>query len=149
MKTELDAVPGWLFEGAMYDEELRLFLVEGFEDEVPDEDSVGEVPVDSHPLVVRDESRRYELRFPRPFAWQCSDAGFAVEDLGARADDDGVVQVLEESAYLALHGAAGLETELGPYRHYRVLTEDELVDVISDAPPVVRAVDPSELEQGG
>jgi len=148
MKTELDGVEGWLFEGAMYDEELRLFLVEGFEDAVPDEGSVGEVPIDSHPLVVRDESRRYELRFPRPFAWQCRDAGFADEDLASRPDDDGVVQILEESAFMATHGAGNLMTEVGPYRHYRITTEDELIDIISDAAPVLRAVDPAELTQG-
>ncbi len=147
MKTLLDDETDWLFEGASYDEELRLYLVEGFESEVPEEDAQGGVPVDVHPLTTTDESRRYELRFPRPIAWQCTEADLVQPDLGARADDDGAVQILEGSAYLAYHDADGLETELGPLRHFRVRTEDEVVDVICDAAPELRLVPIEELAE--
>ena len=147
MKTLLDDGTTWLFEGASYDEELRLYLVEGFELPVPEEDAMGGVPVDVHPLSSTDESRRYELRFPRPIAWQCTEADLVQPDLGARADDDGAVQVLAASAYLAYHDAEDLETELGPLRHFRVRADDEVVDVICDAAPELRAVAPEELAE--
>lgn len=147
MKTLLDDGTTWLFEGASYDEELRLYLVEGFELPVPEEDAVGGVPVDVHPLTSTDESRRFELRFPRPIAWQCTEADLVQPDLGARADDEGAVQVLAGSAYLTYHDAEGLETELGPLRHFRVRTDDEVVDVICDAPPELRAVAAEELAE--
>lgn len=139
MRTALDDAQMWLLHAAVYQDDLRLFLVEllpGEEQEIRfRERSLGL----SRPLEAREESRRMLVVFPRPVAWQVVDESFTYADSYEQKDEGGVLRVLSRSRYLDYVRTHhdGFEQTVGPARHYRVWTGDEVIDVIACDEPVI------------
>lgn len=140
MKTPLDEQRTdqrsvWFLEGAVYDGTLTLHLAEAVESETPDEWLVGDALVETLPLELTAESRLYDLHFDELAAWQAADA----EIVGEREGEGDVVEVHDDSPYLRfIRETCGWFSEAeGEMRHYRIWTLEEVVDVISAAPPSV------------
>lgn len=79
------------------------------------------------------------VRFPQVIAWQTVDESYTRFDEYEQCDDRRTLQILSRSKYFDyVKGSHGWwEDVLGPSRHYRVWTEDEVIDVIACEPPVV------------
>jgi hypothetical protein len=141
METWLDGFDATFLHAAVYvDRELCVTVAEGYRAAEPGEIMIGGHFIKStYALDTSEKSRRVEIRFSEPVAWQLVDESFtASDDYEVREDRFGL-QVLSRSKYLdyvrANHG--WFDEMRGPAKHYRVWTENEVVDVISCEPPAV------------
>ncbi|MGD1907158.1 MAG: hypothetical protein ACFB0C_14335 [Leptolyngbyaceae cyanobacterium] len=126
----------------VYQDKLRVILTEGF---VGNENETEDLCIGDHTIKgvrlidISDESRLFVVRFPEIVAWQVVDESFTSFDEYEQRDDNGVLQSLVRSKYLdyvkSNHG--WFEDAIGPAKHYRVWTENEVVDVIACEPPTV------------
>jgi len=141
LKTLLDEFDTSFLHAAVYaDGELRVVVAEGFKAAEPEDINIaGRVIKDTYALDTSEDSRLVEVRFSKPIAWQVVDESFTTWDEYEKRDDKAKLQVLTQSKYLdfirASHG--WFEDIRGPGKHYRVWTENEVVDVIACEPPEV------------
>lgn len=141
MKTLLDEFDATFLHAAVYaGRELRVVVAEGFRAAEPEDTTIGgHVIKDTYAIDTSEKSRLVEIRFSEPIAWQLVDESFTTWDDYEIRDDRFALQVLSRSRYLdhvrANHG--WYEETRGPAKHYRVWTENEVVDVIACVPPTV------------
>ena len=140
MRTVLDDARSWFLDAIVYQDELRIIVAEGIIGEKTEELCVGEHTIrDLTPLDVSENSRRFSIRFPQLVAWQVVDESFTIFDEYEERDDKGTLQTLTRSKYFdyvkANHG--WFEDRLGPAKHYRVWTENEVIDVVACESPIV------------
>ena len=141
METWLDEFDATFLHAAVYvDRELRVTVAEGFRAAEPEDITIGgHVIKGTYAIDTSEKSRLVEIRFSEPVAWQLVDESFTAGDDYEVREDRFALQVLSRSKYLdyvrANHG--WFEEIRGPAKHYRVWTENEVVDVISCAPPAV------------
>jgi hypothetical protein len=139
MKTCLDEFDATFLHAAVYvDRELRVIVAEGFRAAEPEDITIaGHLIKDTYAIDTSEKSRLVEIRFSEPIAWQLVDESFTAFDDYEVRDDRFALQVLSRSKYLdyvrANHG--WFEDMRGPAKHYRVWTENEVVDVIACVPP--------------
>jgi hypothetical protein len=142
VKTILDDGYTWFLEFLGYrDDRLAMVVAEGLRTSGPEDIEVAGVVIrDTYALGVTEGSLRVEIRFERLVAWQCVDESWTTFDEYEQRDDFGKLQVLARSRYLdyvnASHG--WYADTVGPAAHYRVWTEDEVVDVVAFDPPSLR-----------
>ena len=140
MQTLLDDAKTWFLDRLVYAEEIGVVVVEGFRGGVPEDIQVGEHVIrDAYPVEPRDDSRRLLVRFCRPVAWQVVDESYTSANDTEVRDDDCFLQVLSSSPYLEyVTKNHGWYTDVvGPARHYRLWTEDNVIDVVAHDEPVV------------
>lgn len=130
----------FLYAVVFTDGELRIVVAEGFKSPRPENIQVGRHTIkDVYALDTSENSRLVEVYFSRPIAWQLVDESFTSADEYEIRDDNCALQVLTQSRYLdhvrAHHG--WFEDIRGPGTHYRVWTEDEVVDIVACDPPTV------------
>jgi hypothetical protein len=141
MKTLLDEFDATFLHAAVYaDRELRVIVAEGFRAAEPEDTTIGgHVIKEIYAIDTSEKSRLVEIRFSEPIAWQLVDESFTTWDDYEVRDDRFALQVLSRSKYLdhvrANHG--WFEDTRGPAKHYRVWTENEVVDVIACVPPTL------------
>lgn len=139
MRTPLDEFHAAFLRAAVYaDGELRVVVAEGFRAPDPEDFTVADhVIKGAYALTTSEASRLVEVRFRRPIAWQVVDESFTARDDHEVREDDFCLQVLTQSRYLdyvrANHG--WFEDVRGHGKHYRVWTENEVVDVVACEPP--------------
>ena len=143
MKTILDDGKSWTVASLAYADDLRLVLVEGIRSDKPEDVQIGDVALtDLHAVEITEESRRVEVRFARVVAWQVVDESYTNWDESEERDDTGFLVALSKSAYLKFvdehHG--WYKDMAGPAVHYRLWTEDEVIDVIAHEEPVMQLV---------
>lgn len=144
MRTVLDEAEMWLLQAIVYRGDLRLYLAEMLLGEagskIPDNTlpKVKEILQDARPLEVRDESRLMVIRFPDAVAWQVVDENYTGTD-DCESDDHGVLSTLTRSKYLDyVHDVHGWFRDIvGPAKHYRIWTGDEVIDVVSCSEPAI------------
>jgi len=141
MKTVLDEFHASFLHAAIYaDGNLRIIVAEGFRAAEPEDFIIGgHVIKDTYALNTSEESRLVEVLFTHPIAWQLVDESFTAFSECEVRDDIFALQVLTQSRYLdyvrANHG--WFEDMRGPGKHYRVWTENEVIDVVACEPPKV------------
>jgi hypothetical protein len=141
MKTVLDEFHASFLHAAIYaDGNLRIIVAEGFRAAEPEDFTIGgHVIKDTYALNTSRESRLVEVLFTHPIAWQLVDESFTAFSECEVRDDIFALQVLTQSRYLdyvrANHG--WFEDMRGPGKHYRVWTENEIIDVVACEPPKV------------
>lgn len=139
MKTILDEFYTSFLNHAIYaDSHLRVVIAEGFRASEPEDLIVGSHVIrDTFAIFASNESRLIEVQFKSPIAWQIVDESFTAADDYELRDDNGTLQVLIQSKYLdyvrANHG--WFEDIRGPGEHYRIWTENEVVDVVACETP--------------
>jgi hypothetical protein len=139
MKTWLDEFDATFLHAAVYaDRELRVIVVEGFQAAKPEDIVIGgHVIKGTYAIDTSEKSRLVEIRFSMPIAWQLVDESFTAGDDYEVREDRFALQVLSRSKYLdyvrANHG--WFEDIRGSAKHYRVWTENDVVDVIACEPP--------------
>ena len=140
MKTDLDTGHTWFLESLNYREELELIVVEGFKGRDAEMLTIGNKTLENlHRIEPKLNGRRFTVRFPQFVTWQVVNESFSAFDKNEVRDDTGFLQVLESSNYLAYakvnHG--WFEDVVGPGKHYRLWTENEVVDVIACEAPTI------------
>ncbi|HEX3313422.1 MAG TPA: hypothetical protein VHR72_00970 [Gemmataceae bacterium] len=146
MKTLLDEFHTTFLHTAIYCEgELRIIVTEGFQAAEPEDISVGgHVIKGTYAIETTEVSRLVEVRFSRPIAWQLVDESFTAGNVYEVREDEFALQVLTQSRYLdyvrANHGWFE-EVGRGPGKHYRVWTENEVIDVVACEAPTVEPYD--------
>jgi hypothetical protein len=141
MKTVLDEFRASFLHAAIYaDGNLRIIVAEGFRAAEPEDFTIGgHVIKDTYALNTSEESRLVEVLFTHPIAWQLVAESFTAFSECEVRDDIFALQVLTQSRYLdyvrANHG--WFEDMRGPGKHYRVWTENEVIDVVACEPPKV------------
>lgn len=145
MKTVLDEGYTWFLDRIQYRHGvLTVVVAEGFRRKGPVKLEVTEgVFLDGHPLEVTERSRRVALRFDRLVAWQCVDESFPLYDDDEQLEGDGKLHVLTRSKYLAYVSTTyPLYLDVvGPAKHYRICTEDEIIDAVAFDPPTLTLLD--------
>ena len=136
----LDDAKSWFLHAMVYQDELRVVIAEGFVGDQTEELRIGDHTIKGlRPVDVSDQSRLFVVRFPRIVACQVVDESFTSFDEYEQRDDTGTLQSLSRSKYLdyvkSNHG--WFEDMIGPAKHYRVWTENEVVDVVACEPPTV------------
>jgi hypothetical protein len=134
----------WQVHAIVYREDLQLILAEMFVGE-PNDSRVDPNPLvqeilrTSRPIEVRVDSRLMVVRFPRTVAWQVVDESFTSWDDYEERDDKSIIQVITRSKYLDyVHENHGWFREtFGPAKLYRVLTANEVIDVVACEPPSI------------
>jgi hypothetical protein len=127
----------------VYQEGLEVVVVEGFRSEKAESVRIGDKTIENvHRLEPSAESRRLLVRFPHFVAWQLVDESFSSFDKDEQRDDKGFLQALTSSAYFTYvkehHG--WYQDMKGPGVHYRLWTENEVLDVIGCEAPVIELV---------
>lgn len=140
MQTDLDDAKTWFLHGLVYQNELRIIVAEGFVSDQTEELRIGgHIIKDVRTVDMSDKSRMFEIRFPQVIAWQLVNESFTSFDEYEQRDDIGTLQALSRSKYLDYvnenHG--WYEDVIGPAKHYRVWTENEVVDIVACEPPTV------------
>jgi hypothetical protein len=125
----------------VYQDELRVIVAEGFVGDQTEDLRIGDHTIkDLRSINVSDKSRLFEIRFPQFVAWQVVNESFTSFDEYELRDDTGTLQTLSRSKYFdyvkANHG--WYEDVIGPAKHYRVWTENEVVDVVACEPPTIQ-----------
>lgn len=142
MKSLLDEFQASFLHAAVYFEcELRIIVAEGFRAIEPKDISVaGHIIKDTYAVGTTEQSRLVEVRFHQPIAWQLVDESFTAGNQYEIREDRYALQVLTQSRYLdyvlANHGWFQ-EMGRGPGKHYRVWTENEVIDVVACEVPIV------------
>lgn len=148
MKTILDDGYSWFLEKISYHENLQLELVEallgGPENLKIDDVSLGEV----NRIETSPKSRVVKVNFEDIIAWQCLDESYTAHDDYEKSDDTGYIQIITRSKYLDYvndnHGWYPI-TRNAEGKHYRVWTEDEVVDVVTLGEPEIALKHPGNL----
>jgi hypothetical protein len=153
MKTLLDEFHASFLHAAIYAEgELRIVVAEGFRAAEPEDITIaGHVIKGTYAIDTSEESRLAEVRFNRPIAWQLVDESFTAGDEFEVREDTFALQVLTRSRYLdfvlAYHGWFK-DVGRGPGKHYRVWTENEVIDVVACEPPTVALYEGHKIHRG-
>ncbi|WP_076668181.1 hypothetical protein [Pontibacter indicus] len=142
MKTILDSAYTYYLEGISYrgNGSLQITSVEAFEgQEQLDLQVTEDLKIKGHPLRPTAHSRRFVILFERPVAWQVVDESWCSFDENEIRDTTGALQMIQNSKYFGYvkeqHG--WYEHSLGPAKHYRVGTENEIIEVVSCKEPVI------------
>lgn len=142
MKSLLDEFHASFLHAAIYVEaELRIIVAEGFRAAEPEDITIaGHVIKGTFAIDTSEKSRLVEVRFRRPIAWQLVDESFTAGNEYEVREDKFALQVLTQSRYLDyVHANHGWFEAMGrgPGKHYRVWTENEVVDVVAGQGPTV------------
>jgi hypothetical protein len=141
MQSLLDEFHASFLHAVIYAEaELRIIVAEGFRAAEPKDIAIaGHVIKGCYAIDTSEKSRLVEVRFNAPIAWQLVDESFTADNDYEVREDKFALQVLTQSRYLdyvrANHG--WFEDMRGPGKHYRVWTENEVLDVVACEPPTV------------
>lgn len=141
MQTILDEGHTWFLDQVRYaDKGLEVVVAEGFVAEEPEDIQIGELTLQgTHAISTTGQSRRVLVRFFEPVAWQLVDESFTAFAEYEERDDESSLQVLTRSRYLdyvlASHG--WFVDIRGPGNHYRLWTENEVLDVVTCRGPDV------------
>lgn len=146
MKTVLDEGYTWFLDALLYrDSQLVIVVVEGFRASEPESMEVPGVGLlDARPIEPAPHSRRVAIRFRRPVAWQHVDESWTAGDEYEQHEGDGKLRVLTRSRYMdyvnASHG--WFADIVGPAKHYRVWTENDVIEIVSSDPPMIETIPP-------
>jgi hypothetical protein len=142
MKTLLDDFHTWFLVAATYaGSELSIIVAEGFRAAEPEDINIlGHVIKGTYAINTSEGSRLVEVRFSKPIAWQLVDESYTSANEYDVHEERSAVQVLTQSRYLdyvrANHGWFE-DVGRGSGKHYRVWTENEVIDVVACEAPAV------------
>jgi len=140
MQTILDEGYTWFLDSLTYKDGLTIQLVEGRKGDTPQDLKVGDAVLENtYPIEVDEKSKRATIKFGGPVAWQVVDESYTVRDESEARDGKGFLQVLSQSKYLDyVDGSHGWNKDIaGDAQHYRLWTENEVIDVVVQEPPVI------------
>ena len=134
----------WQVHAIVFQDDLQIILAEMFVGEsdgtrVDPNPVVQKILRASRPIEVRHDSRLMVVRFPQAIAWQVVNESFTTWDDYEERDDTSVIQIITRSKYLDyVHQNHGwFQETIGPAKLYRVLTANEVIDVVAFELPTI------------
>ena len=143
MRTILDESRTWFLQNLSYDGGLKILLIEGFVGTKSEDIKIGDTVLsDTHPIETSQTSKTVQIQFSHFVTWQVIDECFSNFDDYEKRDDLSFLQILERSKYLDYVNANhGWYTDVfGSAKHYRVWTENEVIDIVSCKEPSIELV---------
>ena len=140
MQTILDTGYTWILDSLVYRDELVISLVEGVKSDTPRDLKFGDALIrNASAIEATAISRRVNIRFETPVVWHVIDESYAAKDETEVHDTEGYLRVLTKSKYLKyVDENHGWHTDsVGPASLYRIWTENEIIDVVAHAPPII------------
>jgi hypothetical protein len=145
VQTVLDDATSWFFHALVHrDEKLQIIIAEGIKAAEPEDLIIGATNLGpSWRVEVTDESRWVCVSFGRVCAYQLIDESLTSAD-DYEIHDRGFLRLYERSRYLDfLRSHAIMEHPMAEgARHYCLLTEDQIIDVVATAGPEFEALQP-------
>jgi hypothetical protein len=143
MRTILEEAKTWFLHSLSYREKLTITLIEGMVDRESEEVQTRNIIVHGeHRINILPASRVVSIQFSQYIAWQVVNESFTSFDEYEQRDDTGFIQVLGRSKYFdyvnANHG--WYADMIGAGKHYRIWTEDEVIDVVTCTEPVITLI---------
>lgn len=139
----------WYLDSLDYRDALHLVLVEAkagpklTEESLKNESSeaLKKVLLGSTPMEVHEDSEYVRIIFKKVVAWQMVDESYTAWDDYEVRDDKNYLQVLSRSRYLDfVNQHHGWYSDIaGPAQHYRIWTQDEVIDVVSHDLPTIKS----------
>lgn len=153
MKTVLDDGYTWFLEAISYQGgSLAVRVVEGMRTSGPEDLAVGGLVLqNTYAIGTMLHSRRVTIRFDRLVAWQCVNESFTAFDEYEVGEGEGALREMTRSRYLDyVNGSHGFYADVvGPAKHYRIWTENEVIDVVAFDPPSLEVVQDGAGAAGG
>ncbi|WP_444919626.1 hypothetical protein ACJJID_11570 [Microbulbifer sp. CnH-101-G] len=143
MKSLLDNGQSWVLNRIEYAGGLDIFLQELKRGPKADANIDGSTIENVYPLLADEGSLVTRVTFSDILAWQCLNESATTDFPGEVYKSSGFLSVLSSSAYLnyvlSSHGWY-VEVQERPVQHYRVWSENEILDVVAFSPPVIEPV---------
>ena len=138
----LDVGEYWFLESLRYSSEtLELHLAEGILSEPHQIDVLGIDAGEGRSLEVHPFSRRLAIRFTNVLAYQVYTESIAGPDKYQPEGNRGVLSEQSKSEYLDyLTAATYLPGVRGPFRHFSVILQDDILDVVTESDPEILEV---------
>ena len=139
MKSELDKSYTWFLDRITYENALKVYLQEGLQGKKADI-IIGNTNLGTGtPIQKSDKSKRACIEFDQILSWQCIDESATTCDKAEISDSGKFISTLRRSAYLdfILAEHKWYIDLNGPVTMYRIWTENDIVEVVAYAPPVV------------
>ena len=134
MKTILDSGESWFFHKIVHDEALNITVVEGMRAAEPEELIVcGKELSPAYRVDITEHSRWVRISWDTVIAHQVVDESITFGD-PSEVHDQGHLRIYEYSRYLRFlqqYATMDLLPNIKTARHYCVVTEDRIIDVIS------------------
>jgi hypothetical protein len=144
LRTILDEARMWQVHAIVYQDDLQIILAEMFvgeadETRVDPNPEVQKIFRACRPIEVRDDSRLMVVRFPQAVAWQVVNELFTSWDDYEERDDTSKIQIITRSKYLdyVYQNHGWFRETNGPAKLYRVLTANEVIEVVACEPPTI------------
>lgn len=130
------------FESIGFTGDLTIRVTEGKKASDPEKINIGGISLGEGYRVNSDvNSVKFDIVFQNPVAWQVVDESYTSSDPVEEFERSGILSVLTASKYLDyINESHGFYRDIiGPGKHYRIWTEDQVIDVISLKEPSVVA----------
>jgi len=143
----LDSSRFWFLESLRYTQEtLELSIAEGILSEPHQIEVLGVDAGKGHSIEVQPFSRRLAIRFSNVFAYQVYEESLSHPEK-YEPKGHGILREYRRSEYLEyLTSATSLSALRTSYRHFGVILEDDIVDVVADREPELFEVSEPLLE---
>ncbi|RYY04024.1 MAG: hypothetical protein EOO53_03785 [Gammaproteobacteria bacterium] len=143
MNNILNNVHTWFLDKINYEGELELFLVEGKKGKPEQLKILGADLGIASPVNTASDSSLVKITFGNYVTWQCVNESFSAFSEYEVGEKDRFFQVLSTSKYLdyvnETHG--WYIHVIGSAKHFRVWTENEVIEVIAFEDPKIELVE--------
>ncbi|VUD46193.1 hypothetical protein TDB9533_00774 [Thalassocella blandensis] len=143
MKSLLDNGHSWVLDRIEYSDVLNIYLQELKCGPIQDADIGGSTIRNVYPLRADESSLVTRVSFSDLLAWQCLNESATTNFPGDVRESSGFLAVLSSSVYLSYvlsnHGWY-VEVQERSVRHYRVWSENDILDVVAFDSPVIEVV---------
>jgi hypothetical protein len=143
MRTILEEAKTWFLHSLSYHEKLTITLIEGMVDTESEEVQTRNIIVHGeYRINILPASRVVSIQFSQYVAWQVVNESFTAFDEYEQRDDTSFLQMLGRSKYLDyVNDNHGWYADIiGTGKHYRIWTEDEVIDVVTCTEPVITLI---------
>ena len=140
MKSILDNAYELFLDTISYNEKLVINVIEGIKAEEAEDLEFGENIIEgTYRVEPNENSRKFQIVFESPITWQVTDESYTSWDDYEIRDDKNSIQILEKSKFFdyIMKNHGWFEDVVGPGKHYRILTLDQIIDVISCDVPII------------
>lgn len=128
------------FDSVTFNGELIIKVIEGKRSSTPENFVIsGSNFVEAYKVKSDNTSETFTITFRDPVVWQIVNESFTLGDASEVVEVKGLLSILSKSKYLDyVEGSHGFYKDIiGPGKHYRIWTVDQVIDIISLEDPVV------------
>lgn len=143
METILNTADSLLLESANWsDEGLRIELIELFVSHIPEAVQITnrDAMENLRAITPSEHSRKFIIQFESCLTWQMVDESAVCHDTDEVVDSGGFIRIIRNSKYLdyVRQQFGWYEQIIGQTRHFRIWSENRIIDVVSIKEPEIR-----------